>query len=71
VIQKGDRVTAKVIKLDSEHKKIALSIKEYLIDKNNVNRDDIVVGAQQEPAPKKKRAVKKKQAEEQPAESQE
>ena len=43
VIYKGDEVTAKVIKLDPEHKKIALSIKEYLIDKNKVNRDDIVV----------------------------
>ncbi|NGX37128.1 MAG: hypothetical protein K1000chlam2_00280, partial [Chlamydiae bacterium] len=44
VIKAGDPVTAKVIKLDPEHKKIALSIKEYLIDTNAVNRDDIVVG---------------------------
>lgn len=44
VIQKGDDVTAKVIKLDPEHKKIALSIKDYLIEKNQENRDDIVVG---------------------------
>lgn len=43
VVAKGDTVTAKVIKLDPEHKKIALSIKEYLIDKNQVNRDDIVL----------------------------
>ncbi len=43
VVAKGDDVTAKVIKLDPEHKKIALSIKEYLIEKNQVNRDDIVV----------------------------
>lgn len=43
VVSKGDEVTAKVIKLDPEHKKIALSIKEYLIDQNQVNRDDIVV----------------------------
>lgn len=43
VVAKGDSVTAKVIKLDPEHKKIALSIKEYLIDKNQVNRDDIVL----------------------------
>lgn len=42
VVSKGDVVTAKVIKLDPEHKKIALSIKEYLIDKNKENRDDIV-----------------------------
>jgi small subunit ribosomal protein S1 len=44
VVSKGDEVTAKVIKLDPEHKKIALSIKEHLIDENQVNRDDIVVG---------------------------
>lgn len=43
VVSKGDDVTAKVIKLDPEHKKIALSIKEYLIEKNQCNRDDIVV----------------------------
>ena len=44
VVNKGDEITAKVIKLDPEHKKIALSIKEHLIDKNKCNRDDIVVG---------------------------
>ncbi len=43
IVSKGDEVTAKVIKLDPEHKKIALSIKEYLIDKNQCNHDDIVV----------------------------
>lgn len=41
VIKVGDDVTAKVIKL--EDKKISLSIKEYLVEKNQVNRDDIVV----------------------------
>ncbi len=54
VVNKGDEITAKVIKLDPEHKKIALSIKEYLIDKNKCNRDDIVVGAAK-PATKKKK----------------
>ncbi len=44
VVNKGEEVTAKVIKLDPEHKKIALSIKDYLVDKNKFNRDDIVVG---------------------------
>lgn len=44
IVSKGQEVTAKVIKLDPEHKKIALSIKEYLIDKNKVNHDDIVIG---------------------------
>lgn len=43
IVSKGDEVTAKVIKLDPEHKKIALSIKEYLIDTNQCNHDDIVV----------------------------
>lgn len=43
VVSKGDEVTAKVIKLDPEHKKIALSIKEYLIEQNQCNRDDIVM----------------------------
>lgn len=43
IVTKGDDITAKVIKLDPEHKKIALSIKEYLIDKNQCNHDDIVV----------------------------
>lgn len=54
VISKGQEVVAKVIKLDSEHKKISLSIKEYLIEKNKENRDDILVGE------KKKRTTKKK-----------
>jgi small subunit ribosomal protein S1 len=54
VISKGQEVTAKVIKIDPEHKKLSLSIKEYLIDKNKENRDDILVGE------KKKRTTKKK-----------
>ncbi|HEY4255510.1 MAG TPA: 30S ribosomal protein S1 [Chlamydiales bacterium] len=55
VISKGDTVTAKVIKLDPEHKKVALSIKEYLIEKNQQNRDDIVVGSKAKKAKKKTR----------------
>lgn len=55
VITKGDTVTAKVIKLDPEHKKIALSIKEYLIEKNQLNRDDIIVGAKGKKSKKKSR----------------
>ena len=43
VVNVGDEVTAKVIKLDPEHKKISLSIKEFLIEENQENRDDIVV----------------------------
>jgi len=61
VISKGQEVTAKVIKLDPEHKKISLSIKEYLIEKNKENHDDILVGEKKKRAPKKK---KEKTAEE-------
>ena len=43
VVSKGDEVTAKVIKLDPEHKKIALSIKDYLVEKGQQSGDDIVV----------------------------
>lgn len=43
VVSRGDDIKAKVIKLDPEHKKIALSIKEYLIESNQFNHDDIVV----------------------------
>jgi small subunit ribosomal protein S1 len=45
VLSIGDGVTTKVIKLDPEHKKVSLSIKEYMIvECNQVNRDDIFVG---------------------------
>jgi small subunit ribosomal protein S1 len=54
IVAKGDAVTAKVIKLDPEHKKIALSVKEYLIEKNQQNRDDIVVGSRGKKGGKKK-----------------
>ncbi|MBY0528670.1 MAG: 30S ribosomal protein S1 [Rhabdochlamydiaceae bacterium] len=64
VINKGEEVTAKVIKLDPEHKKIALSIKDFLIDKNNVNHDDIVVGASKPRATSKKKKAEKPDAEE-------
>ncbi len=61
VVQKGEEITAKVIKLDSEHKKIALSIKEYLVDKNKYNRDDIVVGDASTARAPAKRGRKKKE----------
>ncbi len=48
VISVGDAVTAKVIKIDPEHKKVALSIKEYLIERDDINRDDIVVASKEE-----------------------
>lgn len=56
VVAKGDDVTAKVIKVDPEHKKIALSIKEYLVDTNQYSHDDIVVT----PAKGKKKQKKQK-----------
>lgn len=67
VVNKGEEVTAKVIKLDPEHKKIALSIKDYLVDKNKVNRDDIVVGTTKarSPAKKKKKSEEDKEEKEQ------
>ena len=55
MVNKGEEITAKVIKLDPEHKKIGLSIKEYLIDKNKFNRDDIVVGGSKSHSHDKKR----------------
>lgn len=48
LVSTGDEVTAKVIKLDPEHKKISLSIKDYLVEKNQENRDDIVVKQKKE-----------------------
>ncbi len=63
VVNKGEEVIAKVIKLDPEHKKIALSIKEYLVDKNKVNRDDIIVGTTKTRSPSKKGKEKQKEKE--------
>ena len=61
VITSGKTVTAKVVKLDPEHKKVSLSIKEYLIEHNDVNRDDIVVSqASTEQAKGKRRPLQSK-----------
>lgn len=70
VVNKGEEVTAKVIKLDPEHKKIALSIKEYLIDKNKYNRDDIVVGTKPRQSKKNKDKNKDKEQEQNQEEEQ-
>ena len=53
VVAKGEEVTAKVIKLDPEHKKIALSIKDFLIERNQMNRDDIIVQSTKKKPPEK------------------
>jgi small subunit ribosomal protein S1 len=50
VLSVGSEVTTKVIKLDPEHKKVSLSVKEYMVDRNHVNRDDIVLGGDTETA---------------------
>jgi small subunit ribosomal protein S1 len=64
VVSKGDEITAKVIKLDPEHKKLALSIKEYLIEKNQLNRDDIVVSSKGKKGRKKAESKKSRDHEE-------
>jgi small subunit ribosomal protein S1 len=71
VVSKGDRVTAKVIKVDPEHKKLALSIKEYLIEKNQMNRDDIVMSGKGGKKSKKKSDVKKSKGREEDEDSDE
>jgi len=43
IVSVDDEVYVKVIKLDPEHKKISLSIKDYLVEKNKENRDDIIL----------------------------
>ncbi|MCY3974349.1 MAG: 30S ribosomal protein S1 [Simkaniaceae bacterium] len=43
IVNIGDEISAKVIKLDPERKKISLSVKDLLVDANHANLDDIVV----------------------------
>ncbi|NGX61194.1 MAG: 30S ribosomal protein S1 [Chlamydiae bacterium] len=43
VISVGDEVTAKVVKVDPEHKKVSLSVKEYMIERDQIDHDDIVI----------------------------
>ncbi len=45
VVAIDDEVTAKVINIDPENNKIALSIKEYQIEQNQGSEDDIVVSS--------------------------
>ncbi len=44
VVSIGEHVTAKVIDIEPEYKKISLSIKDHLVERNKHNRDDIVLG---------------------------
>ncbi len=64
VVACGDDVKAKVIKLDPEHKKIALSIKEYLVESNQFSHDDIVVSGSKSSS--KRKGKSKKDAEQEP-----
>lgn len=48
IVSVGDPVQAKVLKIDREHKRISLSIKEFLIEANNHDADDIVVSSYEE-----------------------
>ena len=56
VVSKGDKVTAKVIKIDSDLKKIALSRKEHLMEGSPMGSmaDEILVGAKVKRTNKKK-----------------
>lgn len=56
VVSVGDAITAKVLKVDPEHKKISLSVKEYLIEQGQENRDDIVLTSPKKAADDKEEA---------------
>ncbi len=45
IVTVGNEVTAKVLKVDPEYKKVSLSIKDYLIEKNHKDHDDIIVSS--------------------------
>lgn len=64
VVAKGDLITAKVIKIDPEHKKIALSIKEGQDDPTTAVYDDIVVSSERPKKKTKKAASTKEEKEE-------
>lgn len=48
IIAVGDRVKAKIINIDPELKRISLSIKDFLVERNQYNHDDIPVGRNKE-----------------------
>ncbi len=60
VVSRGDEVSAKVLKVDPEHKKIALSMKEFVVEKGQQSGDDIVV--QSADARRQKEKASKEQA---------
>lgn len=56
VVSVGSTVQAKVKKIDRELKRVSLSIKEFLVDQNQLDRDDIVVGKRAEKKDEKKKS---------------
>lgn len=48
VVSVGSPVQAKVLKIDREHKRISLSIKEFQVETNDHDADDIVVSSYEE-----------------------
>jgi ribosomal protein S1 len=44
VVTTGQRVKAKVLRVDSENKKIAVSIKDYIVGTTQVDHDKIELG---------------------------
>ena len=66
MLAKGDAITAKVIKIDSEPRKVALSVKEYLLDQGRAVPAPVAAAAEEsevsdeeEPSAKRKKAKKK------------
>lgn len=48
IVSVGSKVQAKVLKIDREHKRISLSIKEHLVETNKRDADDIIIGGSEE-----------------------
>jgi small subunit ribosomal protein S1 len=48
LVSVGSKVSAKVLKIDREHKRISLSIKDHLVGKSHHGSDDIVIGDAEE-----------------------
>jgi small subunit ribosomal protein S1 len=43
VVSKGQEISAKVVKVDMEHKRVSLSIKEYEVERKHYSQDDIIL----------------------------
>jgi small subunit ribosomal protein S1 len=48
IVSVDSKVNAKVLKIDREHKRISLSIKEHLVETNKHDADDIIIGGSDE-----------------------